>query len=124
MPKIQVVENASPSETLIKKANQDFSTTDANGRVITLRNPPVLAQFNLVAAVGDRSSNKGYMAMVMPLIYVTSIDGSPVNMPNTQREIDALIQKLDDAGVEAVMNAVMEHFGEQDIEAKKAEIKN
>ena len=64
------------------------------------------------------------MGMVLPLIFVASIDGDQVFMPNTKREVEALISLLDEDGVSAVVNGVQEHFGQSDPERDKAALKN
>ena len=51
------------------------------------------------------------MGMVMPLIFVISIDGEPVVTPATKDEIKALVARLDEDGIDAVMNGAQEHFG-------------
>lgn len=80
------------------------------GREITLRRPPVLAQLQLVDAVGDSAANRVYMAMVMPLIYVAQIDGVDVPLPSTKKQVEALFQRLDEDGLQAVSRATEEHF--------------
>lgn len=112
-----------PSEQLVNSVKAEVTTTDSRGRAITLRKPPVLAQFRLAEAMGDASSNRGYMAMVFPLLFVTAIDGDVVKT-STKREIEALIQRLDDDGISAVVNGVEENWGNPDPEADKAAIKN
>ncbi len=113
-----------PAADLVAKAVQEHTVTDNLGRDIVLRKPGVLAQYNIVKIVGQASSNEVYMAMVMPLIYVASINGEKVPTPKSQLEIDALIQRLDEEGIEAVMKGVEENFTPQDKEKTKEEIKN
>lgn len=117
-------ESDSPSQQLIKQAIQEHSITDRMGRKIVLRKPPTLSQFRLIEAVGDSARNQTYMAMILPLNYVSSIDGAPVPGITSKAHLEALIQRLDDEGVEAVMTAVSELYGKQDPEADKAYIKN
>jgi hypothetical protein len=62
--------------------------------------------------------------MVLPLIYVTAIDGDPVYQPASKREVEALIQRLEEEGVGAVMNGVQANFGASNPEADKAKLKN
>jgi len=113
----------SPSDELVKKAQEEVLAEDANGRIITLRKPGVLAQFRMVEMLGETAANQTYMSMVLPLIYVTAIDGEPVPAPSTKRELEALIQRLDEEGVGAVAVKVMETWGEVEPEAAKETIK-
>lgn len=115
---------SSPSEQLIAKASAEVVLTDPGGRVIKLRRPGVLAQFRLVEALGDTAQNAVYMGMVMPLIFVAEIDGDTVTPPNTKREVEALIQRLDTEGVNFVAVSVQEQFGRPDPEQDKAALKN
>lgn len=113
-----------PTEQIIAKANAEEVVTDPKGRSIKLKKPGVLAQFRLVEALGDTAQNAVYMGMVMPLIFVAEIDGDPVFPPNTKREVEALIQRLDTEGVNFVAQTVQDKFGQTDAEKDKAALKN
>jgi hypothetical protein len=123
MAKVTVNEGATPSKELIAQAAQEVTVTDSAGRVIALKKPGILSQFRLIKILGDAAKNQVYVGMVMPLTYVVSVDGDPVLQPNTEREIDALIVRLDDHGVEAVMKGVNEHFGAENPEEAQEAIK-
>lgn len=115
---------ATPSAEVVAKAIAEVVITDAKSRKITLKKPGVLAQFRLVEALGERAKNEVYTSMVLPLIYVADIDGNAVFQPKNIREIEALIQQLDEEGIEAVSAAVMANFGKSNTEADKAALKN
>ncbi len=98
----------------IEASKASTHVIDAAGRSITLARPSVLAQFRLVETVGGNAAgNQVYMGMVLPLIFVSAIDGDPVRLPATKLELEALIQRLGDAGIEAVQQGVVQHFGSQ-----------
>lgn len=120
-PRVELTQTASAQA--VAAAQAPVTATDSQGRVITLKRPGVLAQYRLVEILGETASNDTYMRMVLPLIYVTSIDGEAVSFPTTKRQIEALIQRLDDHGIEAVMNSVRENFGQRDPEADKDSLK-
>lgn len=122
--KVQVSQATTPSEQAVAKAQAEVQITDSQGRSITLKKPGVLAQYRLIEALGDAAKNEVYTAMVLPLIFVAAIDGDPVFQPASKREIEALIQRLDEAGISAVNAGVMAHFGASDPEADKAALKN
>lgn len=87
------------------------SVTDRTGRVIALKKPPILQQYNIILAVGPEvARNDTYMQLVTPLLWVSAIDGDPVATPKTKAMLDALIQRLDEHGVEAVMAWFMERM--------------
>jgi hypothetical protein len=61
--------------------------------------------------------------MVLPLIYVTAIDGEDASPPISKPQVRALIQRLGDDGVKAVMKAVQENFVTADVDGDTAAIK-
>lgn len=113
-----------PSAEVVKAAQAAFDVVDARDRTLTLKKPGVLAQYRLIEALGDSAKNEVYMNMVLPLIYVSAIDGTPVVQPNSKREVEALITRLDEEGIAAVMAGVAEHFGAPNPEKDKAAVKN
>lgn len=100
-----------PSEEVIIQAAAEVKVQDARGRVLALRKPNVLAQFRLVKMLGETARNSTYMTLVTPLTYLIAIDGDQVSPPSSERELEALIQRLDDDGVMAVLDGVQKHFG-------------
>ena len=112
-----------PSEEVIKAANAETTCTDARSRVIRLKKPGILAQYRLIEALGDTAKNEVYMSMVLPLIFVTQIDEDAVHLPTSKPQLEALIQRLDEEGIAAVMKAVQEHYGKADPEADREALK-
>ena len=98
----------------------DIKVKTASGREITLRRPQVLAQLRLVDAIGDSAANRVYLGMCMPLIYVAAIDGADVPPLETKKQVEALFQRLDEDGLEAVNAGIAEHFGRDE----KAEVES
>lgn len=99
-----------PTDEVVAQASAETTVTDARGRVLTMKKPGVLANFRLVELLGDTASNAVYRMMILPIIYVTAIDDDPV-FYRTKRELDALIQRLDEDGLEAATLGLKEHFG-------------
>lgn len=122
-PQLEILPTT-PSAEVVAKATAEVTVTDARGRVITLKKPGVLAQFRLVEALGDTARNQTYVEMVSPLIYVSAIDGDPVFPPSKKSEVEALIQQLDEDGLNAVIEKAHEAFGKSDPEGDKAKLKN
>lgn len=100
-----------PSQQIVAQAKAEVVTTDAKGREIKLRKPGALAKLRFVDAMDESSGNPMWRGMVAPLMYVHSIDGDVVPMPSTKREIEALYQRLDDEGMEAISEALPGNFG-------------
>ena len=109
-----------PSEELKASARREATIADPTGRMIKLLKPSVIAQFDLIEALGDTARNEVYMSMVLPLLFVASIDGTAVPRPSTKAELKALIQRLDEDGIQAVLEGVAKNFAAPD----EAEAKN
>lgn len=113
LTKTEVQTELTPSQELIKAANAEYSVTDARGRVIVLRKPPFLAQYKQVEMVGgELAANRVYMSMILPTLYVISIDGDAVTQPKTKLQLDALISRLDEDGMNAAFECWSENFAE------------
>lgn len=108
-----------PSEQVIKAATTHVVVNDGRGRAITLKKPGPLAQYRLIEVLGDSAKNEVYTGMVLPLIFVAAIDEDQISQPTTKRELEALIQTLDEEGIEAVMQGVQENFGKGTPEENK-----
>jgi len=116
---------ATPTQQLVANAQSTVEIKDEAGRTLTLKKPGVLAQFRLVEALGEAAKNQVYMGMVFPLLYVSAIDGTVVNPPTTKLQVEALIQRLDEEGIAAVVDGVSEHYGKKaDSDAEKEALKN
>lgn len=103
---------SSPSQQVVAP-NVPIVVSDSTGRKITLKKPGVLAQFRFVSALGADAENNVYMGMAMPLLYVAEVGGEAVNPFFKKAEIEALIQRLDDHGVAAVVKGVRKHFAKK-----------
>jgi|SRR5581483_5135801 len=112
---------APPSQQVVAKAMQTVSVVDSTGRTLVLRKPGVLAQYRLIEVIGE--ANERYINMVLPIIYLAEIDGDPVVMPVKKSEVEALIQRLDDPGLEALANGLLEHFAVSTPEADRLAVK-
>lgn len=124
--KVSMIEaSESPSNQLIAAAAAEVIVTDSAGHAITLKKPGVLAQFKMIEMLGPvASANTTFVQMVLPVMFVAAIDGDPISKITTRNQLDALIQRLDEAGIEAVMKSVPEHFSGPNPEADKAAVKN
>lgn len=122
-PKVKMLNTEEKTQSKSNPHEIDTVTiTDKKGKKIVLKKPNVLAQYHIVEIVGDSAKNQVYMAMVMPLLYVESIDGVGVSM-SKKSELEALILRLGDEGVSCVMNAVQENFMPKDAGDEKEKLK-
>ena len=113
-----------PSTEIIKTAVQEHVVVDSAGRNILLRKPGPLAQYRLIEAAGASAENVVYMNMCLPLVYVASIDGLPVAAIATKAHLEALIQRLDEHGINKVIASVNEFYGNQDPKEDREKLKN
>lgn len=104
-----------PSEKIIakQKAQLKDHVIDADGRVIKLRMPDALDEFDLSSALGNDSSNMGCAAMAQSLLYVDSINNEPFLAPKSFAQVRAGIQKLGREGMRAVAEALNAYAEEQ-----------
>jgi hypothetical protein len=121
-PTIKV--NDTPSAQMISEASKAVKIVDEKGRAITLRKPGVLAQFRLIEALGETARNDVYVRMALPLLYVHAIDDDQLLPLQRKSDVEALIQRLSDEGMAAVMTGVSEHFGGRTPEGDKATLGN
>jgi hypothetical protein len=115
------LEEAPPSQQVVAKAMQTVIVSDSAGRKLTLRKPGVLSQYRLIEVIGE--SNERYINMVLPIIFLAEIDGDPVGIPTKKSEVEALLQRLDDHGIKALTDGLVEHFVPATPEADKIAVK-
>lgn len=102
----------SPSEQIVADANRIVKTTDARGRTLGVRKLNMAIRRRILKALSDEMSRKQqYLGLVMVAACVVEIDGDAISLPSTELQFDALIDRLDDDGFEAVGAALVEHFG-------------
>lgn len=109
-----------PSEQIMAATNT-VETVAVGGMTISLKRPGVLAHYRIVEIVGDTAKNEVYMNMVMPILWVVEINGEPEPAPTTKRELEALIQRLGEDGV----NAIVQHIHGRGVDKQSDEaVKN
>lgn len=100
-----------PSQEIVRAANKSASTKDARGRTIKFRRMmPSLRQRLRAIAGPELSKNEGWIGEAVFAFAVTDIDGDPV-LVNSIRELEIVMDRLDDDGLEAVALAYVEAFG-------------
>lgn len=77
---------------------------DANGRSITVRRLSVLEEMRLLKVLGEYNSS--YYSLCSQVARVASINGEPIAIPNSEREIEMLAQRLGHEGIAALMGAL------------------
>lgn len=112
----------SPSAQIIREAKKAVTVRDAQGREISIKRLLPLDRMKMFEIIGAaNSSNEQYIGYAAIAFCVTAIDGDPVMRPRSKAEIEAIIQRLDDDGINAVSEGAREHFIDEsaDIETLK-----
>jgi hypothetical protein len=85
---------------------------DRAGRTIAIKRPGPVERMRLFKAIGgEASTNAAYVNMALLAITVVSIDGEVVARPTSVLQVEALVQRLGDDGLEAIITGIAEHFG-------------
>jgi hypothetical protein len=123
MAKLTVHKTETPTEAVVKAANETVTVIDARGRKIEIRKMRTLDRMRLFEVVGsDNAKNEQYFGYAALAWSVVSIDGEPIGRLTTKMQIEAVVQRLDDDGFLAVATGMSNHFlvpGESADEAKE-----
>jgi len=81
--------------------------TDAEGRRLKVQRPTVLDKLRLFKAVGpDMAQNPPYLGLALTACAVKFMDDVPVPHPSNEQQIENLILRLGDAGMNAAGTVV------------------
>ena len=96
-----------PTTTVLNAAGERLSISDHSGRTITARKLNALDKLRLLKAAGPLlSDNQAWLGVAMLAASVVEIDGIPVPMPVTEKQIEAVVARLGDIGLDAVATAL------------------
>lgn len=97
-----------PTERIIEKQKAKLKdhVIDEDGRVIKLRLPDALDEYDLSSALGADASNQACSAMAQTLLYVESIDNEPFSLPKSYAQVRASIKKIGSPGMRAIVEAI------------------
>ena len=92
-----------PTATILAAADERLTVSDRTGRTLTARKLSALDKLRLLKAAGPvLSDNQAWLGVAMLAASVVDIDGVPVPIPATEQQIEALVGRLGDAGLDAV----------------------
>jgi hypothetical protein len=83
------------------------SVRDSKGRLLTIKRLSVIEKMRFAKALGEHNGNDAYSNFGVVAASVREIDGSPVVFPMTNLQLEALVQRLDDPGMEAALIALI-----------------
>ena len=96
-----------PSARLVAAAQAAPDVTDAAGRTLSLRRLTALDKLRLYKAAGPQlAQNAPWMGVALLAASVTAIDCVPVPQPATEAQIEALVGRLGEDGLDAVAAAL------------------
>jgi hypothetical protein len=100
--------------------------TDARGRTITIIKLGALQKMRLLKAVGPvNSKNDQYMGYAALAASVTAIDGMPEGFPGSEAQIEAIVGRLDQDGLDAVAEGYTAYgWVKEEEAADPAKVKN
>jgi len=114
-----------PSAAMVKSAAQPVEVADELGRIIRIRKLNALDRMRLLEAIGSSGAEiPQYVGYAVLAASVIAINGTLESPPRTKKDIEFLVQRLDDAGLNAVAKAYQEHFGVTAEEDDREQIKN
>lgn len=104
MAKATVVSvGATPSESVVNDAKKVLEATDSLGRRIVVQRPNALTSYRIMKMLGgENARNEVVIGYAMLACSVVSINGEPIMMPNSERQIEAMIDRLGDEGMAAI----------------------
>ena len=98
-----------PTEIVLRQAEEPKRTTDSSGRILTLRRLNALEKLRLLKAAGPvLADNQAWMAVALLAASVTAIQDVPIPMPVSEGQIEALVARLGDHGLDAVAESLNE----------------
>ncbi len=96
-----------PSARLVAEAEQKVVIRDGRGRELVLRRLNALEKLRLFKAAGPKlAENEPWLGMAALACSVAAIDGVPVPLPAGEGQIESLVERLGDDGLEAVARAL------------------
>jgi hypothetical protein len=108
--------SSGPAARLVREAEAPLEVICADGRRIGLRRMNVLDRLRLFKAVGpELAGNDAYLGIAYLACAVSTIDNVPVPWPGNEQQIESLVGRLGDDGIEAVANGFVA------LDAQKAE---
>lgn len=115
----------SPSEEVVRSATEIKYATDARGRRIGVVRPKALLRFRLLKILGaENAKNEPLLGNAMLAFLVREIHGETIPPVNSERQLEAMIDRLDDDGLAAVAECLQKEYGLGDPGDTEEQIKN
>ena len=79
----------------------------SDGRMLTVKRLSVVEKMRLAKALGEHSGNDSYGNFAVVAASVREIDSMPIPFPMTTLQLEAIVQRLDDDGMESAIRALL-----------------
>lgn len=110
----------SPSQAIVADANRVEYVTDSLGRRLGVKRFSASSRRRVLKALSAESGEKGELRlMAMVACACVSIDDMPVVFPMTEVQVDALIDRLDQPGLDALSEGIAKFIPAQEEGALK-----
>lgn len=97
-----------PSASILESTTEVETVVDRSGRKIALRHLTALDKLRLFKAAGpDLARNEAWLGMAMLASSVVGIDDVPIPPPTSEPQIEAMVARLGEDGIEAAANALL-----------------
>lgn len=100
--KVDIMSDKAPAAMAVTTTKQSETIKDVLGRDLIVKVVSTLEAARLTRACGQDAENQTYMTFAVMAASVRAIDGDPVMFPNTIKSVEAIIERLDDEGMQAV----------------------
>ena len=96
-----------PSASIVASATASETIIDGEGRRLTIRKLTALDRLRLFKAAGPLlAQNQPWLGMALIACSVAAMDDVPVPPPVNEIQIEAMINRLGDAGIAAIAQAL------------------
>lgn len=101
-----------PSQTIVNSATTMGEIVDAQGRRLAVRRLSALDRMRLFAAAGgELSGNQQWIGLAAIAASCVGIDGDQVPKPVSRLQVEALVERLGDDGLNAIAEVYQKTFG-------------
>lgn len=108
-PPAPVVET--PSQSVVNRATQFVKVQDVFGRTIGIKKPNAAERMRLMRVLGpELSENQVYFGHAMLAACVREFDGELLPAAASPAQLEHLVSRLDDEGLNAIAKGLSEHF--------------
>ncbi len=102
-----------PTELILKPGSEPIRIKDANGRDIAIRLLNALDKMRLLKAAGSvLSENQAWLGVAMLAASVIELQGVPIPVPINENQIETIVGRLGDVGLDAIAESLA-HIDQQ-----------